>query len=378
MEERVYEPKFYQDEYLKNKSGIYQIRNLVNGKIYIGSAEEFYRRKNYEHFYLLKRNKHVNRKLQRAYNKYGKQNFIFEIIEFVEDKNKLLEHEQYWMDRYNVVKNGYNIQPKAGKICITDEIRKKMSGKTPWNKGKTGIYTKETLLRMKTNRKSIKGENNYFYGKTGASAYNAKPVICLETMCKYSTIREASKATGINENSIAGCMNKHKTNITNGVHWMSLEDYKKSTQEEIQNILSKTSNKREVICLETKEIFNSINIAKNKYKGDIRANCIKHTPTKEGLHFMFKEEYDRCNNEQIKNILKTKCNTKPNEVKVVRINDLKIYDSISETARDNNTTVKKIKFRCKNTNINLNGLYFMYYADYLKLTPEELQQKLSK
>ena len=377
MEERVYNPIFYPDEELKGKSGIYQIRNLVNDKIYIGSSENLYIRYR-EHFYTLNKNIHRNGKLQKSFNKHGEQNFIFEIIEFIEDKNKLLEIEQYWIDRFKVVKTGYNIQPIAGRICITDEVRKKMSGKIPWNKGKTGVYTKETLLRMKTNRKSIKGENNYFYGKTGASAYNAKPVICLETMCKYSTIREASKATGINENSIAGCINKHKTNITNGVHWMSLEDYKKSTQEEIQNILSKTSNKREVICLETKEIFNSINIAKNKYKGDIRANCIKHTPTKEGLHFMFKEEYDRYNNEQIKNILKTKCNTKPNEVKVVRINDLKIYDSISETARDNNTTVNKIKFRCKNTNINLNGLYFMYYSDYIQLTPEQIQEKLNK
>ena len=35
------------------KSGIYKIRNLVNGKIYVGSAVDFDKRKR-EHFNLLK------------------------------------------------------------------------------------------------------------------------------------------------------------------------------------------------------------------------------------------------------------------------------------------------------------------------------------
>ena len=135
MEKRIYDPKFYPDEDLKDKYGIYQIRNLINDKIYIGSTENLLIRKKH-HFYTLKKLIHRNNKLQNSYNKYGEQNFIFEIIEFVEDKNKLLEIEQYWINKLNIVEKGYNIQPIAGKIHITDEIRKKMSGKIPWNKGK--------------------------------------------------------------------------------------------------------------------------------------------------------------------------------------------------------------------------------------------------
>ena len=98
---KKYNPKFYHVKDLKNKSGIYQIRNLVNNKIYVGSASDFYERKS-QHFSLLKYGKH-NQKLQNSYNKYGKDNFVFEVIEFVEDKNKLLEYEQYWIDKFNVV-----------------------------------------------------------------------------------------------------------------------------------------------------------------------------------------------------------------------------------------------------------------------------------
>ena len=53
-------------------SGIYQI--VINNKGYIGSTNNFSRRKN-EHISLLKRNTHTNKKLQNSYNKYKKFNF---------------------------------------------------------------------------------------------------------------------------------------------------------------------------------------------------------------------------------------------------------------------------------------------------------------
>ena len=77
---RVYEPKVYEDKYLKNKSGIYQIRNLVNNKIYVGSSNNLYRRKTYEHFRELRLNKHHNKYLQNSYNCHGEENFVFEVI----------------------------------------------------------------------------------------------------------------------------------------------------------------------------------------------------------------------------------------------------------------------------------------------------------
>ena len=46
----------------------------------------------------MRRNKHINNHLQNAWNKYGRENFIFRIIEEVEDKTKLIEREQYYID----------------------------------------------------------------------------------------------------------------------------------------------------------------------------------------------------------------------------------------------------------------------------------------
>ena len=78
------------------KAGIYRIINSSNGKCYVGSSIDINRRR-LEHFSALSHNRHVNNHLQNAYNKYGKDSFIFEVIENLEItdniKEDLLERE---------------------------------------------------------------------------------------------------------------------------------------------------------------------------------------------------------------------------------------------------------------------------------------------
>jgi group I intron endonuclease len=103
------------------KSGIYQILNIINNKFYIGSAIDFNRRL-FNHNTKLNNNIHDNPKLQAAWNKYGADAFIFQIIEYCE-KDKLLEREQLWMDW---LKPDYNILKIAGSSIgykHTDEFR---------------------------------------------------------------------------------------------------------------------------------------------------------------------------------------------------------------------------------------------------------------
>jgi group I intron endonuclease len=91
-------------------SGIYKIVNEINGKYYVGSSINVYRRWN-EHRSELKRNIHKNQYLQNSWNKYGENNFKFIIIEIV-DSQKLLTVEQKYLDEVN--KNvSYNIGSDA-------------------------------------------------------------------------------------------------------------------------------------------------------------------------------------------------------------------------------------------------------------------------
>lgn len=95
--------------------GIYQIVCTETNKRYIGSAKNLRQRWN-DHRKLLRYDKHKNDYLQKAWNKYGENNFRFLIIEFVSEVNALLQREQMWLDvsqSYDE-KLGFNIATKAG------------------------------------------------------------------------------------------------------------------------------------------------------------------------------------------------------------------------------------------------------------------------
>ena len=95
------------------KSAIYSIRCVATEKIYIGSAVNYVKRWA-DHKWNLRNQKHCNRKLQNAWNKYGGAAFEFLIIELVEDAALLIEREQHWIDFHNSYKSGFNMTPTAG------------------------------------------------------------------------------------------------------------------------------------------------------------------------------------------------------------------------------------------------------------------------
>lgn len=83
--------------------GIYCITNKMNKKSYIGSSSNINKRI-INHKSRLKNNKHPNQYLQNAYNKNGIENFIFSILEVVENntsKDELLKLEQIYIDSFN-------------------------------------------------------------------------------------------------------------------------------------------------------------------------------------------------------------------------------------------------------------------------------------
>lgn len=96
-----------------NKSVIYQLINLIDGKFYVGSAIIFRKRRDL-HKLELRKNKHHNRYLQSAWNKYGEDAFEFRVLEIVENRKELNKKEQVWLDwltphdhkiGYNLCKN---------------------------------------------------------------------------------------------------------------------------------------------------------------------------------------------------------------------------------------------------------------------------------
>jgi group I intron endonuclease len=155
---------------MKNKiTGIYKIINKTNGKYYIGSSKNITKRF-WTHRTLLNRQKHENVYLQRAWNKYGKDNFEFSIIEILEEEN-LLKIEQKYLDIAMLERNkSYNLNFGAFRVKHAPETIEKLRrinmGK---NNPRFGVspsqYTRNLVSNIHKNSGKFAGTNNPMFGK---------------------------------------------------------------------------------------------------------------------------------------------------------------------------------------------------------------------
>lgn len=218
--------------------GIYRIKNLVNGKSYYGSSKQIEKRF-IRHKRELKNKTHINCLLQRAWDKYGEENFLFEVVEECEIKF-LLELEQKYLNthpEYNIgIKSsgGDNLSqnPKKHTIIqkITESVRKRydlmsdeekkerhsypMENNPNWKGGTSFKYCECGVKIAPINNTCMKctdksGVNNPFFGKKhsqetknklsekmkGKKPTNITPVMIDNIV--YESLAEASRQTGI-------------------------------------------------------------------------------------------------------------------------------------------------------------------------------------
>lgn len=130
-------------------TGIYAIRNVQNGNLYIGSAVRFGWRSTKHRLYL-DRGTHHSPHLQRAWKKYGPGSFRFELLLRC-TKEDLLFYEQRAIDSY---KPEYNVCPKAGS-CLgvkrSEEFKRAIR-----DRGAPYVMTEEMKKRISDSLKGRK------------------------------------------------------------------------------------------------------------------------------------------------------------------------------------------------------------------------------
>ena len=144
-------------------SGIYVITNIVNGKFYVGSTTNFDKRW-ISHKRQLKANKHHNIMLQRAYNKYGLENLVFDILEESNDDILLLEQSYLVVfvgqpDCYNIAKHssgGDNLTNNPNREEIIEKISK---GLRERYENMTEEEKKDAFSKFGEDNPNWKGEN---------------------------------------------------------------------------------------------------------------------------------------------------------------------------------------------------------------------------
>lgn len=124
----------------KKKSGIYQIRNIKNNKIYIGQSRRIAYRKS-QHRRELKDGKHYNQYLQRSFDKYGDEAFVFEVLEYCHEEY-LNERERYWIEKKEseYADKGYNAAYAVTQFEHYDKNRRVNKNKRKCSKW---VYTEE-------------------------------------------------------------------------------------------------------------------------------------------------------------------------------------------------------------------------------------------
>lgn len=130
-------------------AGIYHIVNKVNGKKYIGSSIEIEKRWAH-HKSQLSRGIHHNIHLQRAFDKYGEENFEFRIAG--ETLPEMAVYVEDYILRHLGDKFEYNIAPRAQNREVSEETKKKIS----------------------ENHANQFGENNPMYGKSLTDEHKRK------------------------------------------------------------------------------------------------------------------------------------------------------------------------------------------------------------
>lgn len=148
--------------------GIYAIRNTINGKMYIGYSVNIKDRWRY-HLSFLRSGKHDNSYLQRAWTKYGEDNFEFSILEIC-SKSRLIQKEKSYIKKYETfAPNGYNLSRgglgNLGWTPSPDVLEKKsnaVSGeKNPMWGRKHSEKTKELFSKQRIgNKNGVANKNN--------------------------------------------------------------------------------------------------------------------------------------------------------------------------------------------------------------------------
>lgn len=173
--------------------GIYKIINVVNNKFYVGSSNNFSRRKT-RHFCELRNNKHKNKYLQLSWNKHGEKAFVFVVVEELELGVDILAAETIWLQEHVGKKYCYNIgtdavAPMLGRGGIlspswgykhTDEAKARISKaskarvQTDEEKAKRIKSMQGHFVTPSTRAKisaSLSGEKNFNYGKLRSQGF---------------------------------------------------------------------------------------------------------------------------------------------------------------------------------------------------------------
>jgi group I intron endonuclease len=180
---------------LKNRPVIYGIRNLINGKIYIGRTKCMYKRcHQYLYDFEFRALGHLNDYLYRAMVKDGIDNFEMVPLEFC-SLDVISERELYWMKKSGSTDRqfGYNLRMDSSTGMVTSpETSLKMSEnlKRQWAAGIRDGHSEKLKKKWASDPERVRIQGELFSHLKTKYEYEVHHPTGEVEFCKYNRLLE--------------------------------------------------------------------------------------------------------------------------------------------------------------------------------------------
>lgn len=194
---------------MNRSNEVYKITNKVTNKIYIGITNQGSGARYRHHWYESRIGEPSP--IHRSMAKYGEDNFTLEIIDFADTYDELKEKEKYWIKQYNSTDKsiGYNLTEGGDGTFgrkhseeTKDKIRQKALGR------KVSEETKRKMSETRLGKCSDKQREHLLKLTVGQSKKIYQYDTDFNLIGEYNSIKEASKITGIDRNTIGRQLKK--------------------------------------------------------------------------------------------------------------------------------------------------------------------------
>lgn len=315
---------------------IYEIKNNINGKTYIGQ----HKTNNLDDGYF-----GSGTALKLAIKKYGKENFSKTILEEC-DENNINEKEIKWIkDMKSAGKAEYNIAG-GGNACTnpfeykTEEEKQKIYKKS--SNSRRGMVSSKLGKRYGEFERGV-------HDKKFQPCKSSKRVQCLETGEIFNSIRECCDILHISHSDL--------TNFLKGKRTAPIGGY---TFKEIKEHIPY------IIIMETEQTFETVRDCANFlkcYKSSVIKNIRGRAETCMGFHICYFINYDKNNNPYLgKEKIKKSKNIYKKGKKVICVETQKVYNSIAECSKELGIASSSISNVCLGNRQSAGGLHFEYYS----------------
>tara|TARA_R110000868_G_scaffold81435_1_gene230483 strand:- start:5948 stop:6544 length:597 start_codon:yes stop_codon:yes gene_type:complete len=183
---------------------VYMIKSLSNDKVYIGFTKHTLRHRLSTHFRNSKKKSMVNNKFANAILKYGRDNFIVELLCECNNKIEALDREIFFITKYNSYTDGYN-STLGGEVGNGDgSCHADFSGEKNPFYGKK--HTQESKLKI-SQREYKKGKEHPWHGNKTKTTYkkgeeHPHSIQITINGIKYGSIQQACELLNLHRRKI--------------------------------------------------------------------------------------------------------------------------------------------------------------------------------